>query len=76
MNNNRSRFSCRCIMKDEREAYLAVKAASPAEATRKVHMDYKGVAYVLEVLTPIELKAKKAHLSPSLMASSHASCIS
>lgn len=59
------KYHCICQMMDGTSHTLTVKATSEAEANRKVHDGY-AVEYIMEILTPVELEARKKHLRRSI----------
>jgi hypothetical protein len=64
----RKRYHCHCIMEDDSEVYLAIKATDVTEASKRAHLGYR-VQYVLDVLTPHQMERRKRKLQPSLLAS-------
>jgi hypothetical protein len=62
-----SKFFCQCVNVDGKEVFIAIRAASIPEATAKVHENYGGVEYVMEVFTEAEMDYKKRHLRRSVM---------
>jgi hypothetical protein len=60
------KWHCHCMMEDGREAFIAVRAESAPEATKKAHKGY-AVEFVLDTLTHDEMERKKRHLKPSII---------
>jgi hypothetical protein len=70
-----SKFHCLCMMESGDEIYITIKADTEAEATEKVHngeSGYKGVEYVLETFTPLQMERKKQSLRRSLIGNTSA----
>lgn len=70
MEGKRQKWHCLCMMEDGRELYLTIKATSASEASKKIHdpeNGYKGVEYVLETITTIEMDKRKRYLKPSIL---------
>lgn len=61
------KWHCHCMLEDGKEVYIAIRAASAAEAGALVHKDYKKVEYVLDILTHDQMEHSKRHLKPSIL---------
>lgn len=59
-----TKFHCLCMMESGEELYIAIKAESEAEASRKVHEGYN-IEYVLDMYSPLQMEYKKRHLRRS-----------
>lgn len=69
----RKKWHCLCMMESGEEVFIVIKAETEAEASQKIHdsadgRGYKGVEYVLEILTSAELELRKEDLKPAIAA--------
>lgn len=55
------KYYCHCVMEDESELFLVMRAHSEAEASRRVHQGYQ-IQYVLDVLTPMQMEFRRKPL--------------
>lgn len=65
---NKRKWYCVCMMENGREGIIKMKAASDSEASSKVHELFKGVEYILEVLTHEEMERRKKPLRKHIAA--------
>lgn len=60
------KYFCQCVLEDGAEIFLAIRAETEAEASRKAHEGYQ-IEYVLDILTPLQMEYRKRHLKPSML---------
>ena len=66
------RYFCECMLDDGGTVYLVMRAWSEAEASKKIHESY-AIEYVLDILTPAQMKQRKQYLRKAYLTSSSAS---
>lgn len=62
----KTKYFCQCLLEDDSEVFLVIRATSEAQASKLVHQGYN-IAYVLDILTPLQMEYRKRHLRPSIM---------
>lgn len=60
------KFFCQCLLEDDTEVFLVIRATSEAHASKLAHDGYS-IAYVLDIISPLQMEYRKRHLRPSIM---------
>ena len=60
------KFFCHCLLEDDSEVFLAIRALNESHASKLVHDGYN-IAFVLDIISPLQMEYRKRHLRPSVM---------
>lgn len=60
------KWFCKCMSVDDEIVYIVVTALSSKDASTIVHTEY-AIAYVEDILTPLEMALNKQFLSPTMI---------